>query len=129
MATRIGVDVGGTFSDLVVYDDSTGEVKVAKGSTTPASPDEGVARVIAEAVPKPLLEQAAFFLHGSTVALNALLERKGALIGLLTTEGFRDVLELRRGDRAAMNDLLWLPPPPLVPAPPDWLASPPQPAL
>ena len=115
VATRIGVDVGGTFSDLVVYDDSTGEVKVAKGSTTPASPDEGVARVIAEAVPKPLLEQAAFFLHGSTVALNALLERKGALIGLLTTEGFRDVLELRRGDRAAMNDLLWLPPPPLVP--------------
>jgi N-methylhydantoinase A len=115
VATRIGVDVGGTFSDLVVYDDSTGEVKVAKGSTTPASPDEGVARVISEAVPKPLLEQAAFFLHGSTVALNALLERKGAVVGLLTTEGFRDVLELRRGDRAAMNDLLWLPPPPLVP--------------
>ncbi len=115
MATRLGVDVGGTFSDLVVYDDETGEVRVAKGSTTPASPDEGVARVISEAVPEPVLQRAAFFLHGSTVALNALLERKGAVVGLLTTEGFRDVLEIRRGDREAMNDLLWRPPPSLVP--------------
>jgi N-methylhydantoinase A len=115
MATRLGVDVGGTFSDLVVFDETTGEVMVAKGSTTPASPDEGVARVISEAVPEPVLRHAAFFLHGSTVALNALLERKGAVVGLLTTEGFRDVLELRRGDRGAMNDLLWHPPPALVP--------------
>jgi N-methylhydantoinase A len=115
MATRLGVDVGGTFSDLIFYDDATGEVAVAKGPTTPASPDEGVARVIAEAVSADELRASAFFLHGTTVGLNALLERRGAVVGLLTTAGFRDVLELRRGDRDAMNDLLWRPPPPLVP--------------
>jgi N-methylhydantoinase A len=56
-----------------------------------------------------------YFLHGTTVGINALLERKGAVVGLLTTRGFRDVLELRRGDREAMYDILWKPPPPLVP--------------
>ncbi|MCY4087785.1 MAG: hydantoinase/oxoprolinase family protein [Actinomycetia bacterium] len=115
MATRVGVDVGGTFTDLVFYDDETGEVRVGKGSTTPASPDEGVRDVLAEAVGADSLAAASYFLHGTTVGINSLLERKGAVVGLLTTRGFRDVLETRRGDRERMYDLLWKPDPPLVP--------------
>jgi N-methylhydantoinase A len=115
MATRLGVDVGGTFTDLVFYDDETGAVTVAKGSTTPASPDQGVVTVVTEAIEANRLAAANLFLHGTTVGINALLERKGSVVGLLTTAGFRDVLETRRGEREAMYDMLWKPPPPLVP--------------
>jgi N-methylhydantoinase A len=114
MSTRIGVDVGGTFTDLVFYDDESGEVRVAKGPTTPHAPDEGIAAVVVEGVPQHRIGSAEFFLHGTTVGINALLERKGARVGLITTEGFRDVLEMRRGDRGAMYDMLWRPPEPLV---------------
>jgi N-methylhydantoinase A len=115
MPTRLGVDIGGTFTDLIFYDDQTGGVRVAKEPTTPAAPEEGVAAAIAAAVPGALVRSAAFFLHGTTVGLNALLERKGAVVGLLATRGFRDVLEIRRGDRDDPYDLLWKQPPPLVP--------------
>jgi N-methylhydantoinase A len=115
MATRLGVDVGGTFTDLVFYDDQTGEVRVAKGSTTPESPDEGVVGVVSEAVDGDRLAAAGLFLHGTTVGLNALLQRSGSVVGLLTTRGFRDVLETRRGEREAMYDMLWRAPTPLVP--------------
>jgi N-methylhydantoinase A len=113
--TRLGVDVGGTFTDLIFYDPVSGEIGVAKALTTPASPEEGILDAVAAGVPDGGLERTAFFLHGTTVGLNALLERRGAIVGLLTTEGFRDTLELRRGDRAAMYDLFWHPGPPLVP--------------
>lgn len=115
MATRIGVDVGGTFTDLVFFDDATGEVRVGKGLSVPSSPDQGVVAVIAETISTSDLAAVRYFLHGTTVGINALLERNGAVVGLLTTRGFRDVLELRRGDREAMYDILWKPPPPLVP--------------
>jgi N-methylhydantoinase A len=115
VATRLGVDVGGTFTDLVFYDDETGEVRVAKGSTTPESPDRGVVGVVSEAVDGDRLGAASLFLHGTTVGLNALLQRRGSVVGLLTTRGFRDVLETRRGEREAMYDMLWTAPPPLVP--------------
>ena len=115
MATRVGVDVGGTFTDLVFYDDETGEVRVGKGSTTPASPDEGVRDVVGATVGADSLAASSYFLHGTTVGINSLLERRGAVVGLLTTRGFRDVLETRRGDRDRMYDLLWKPDPPLVP--------------
>jgi N-methylhydantoinase A len=115
MATRLGVDVGGTFTDLVFYDDETGEVRVAKGSTTPESPDKGVVGVVSKAVPGDRLAAASLFLHGTTVGLNALLQRSGSVVGLLTTRGFRDVLETRRGEREAMYDMLWRAPTPLVP--------------
>jgi N-methylhydantoinase A len=114
MAPRLGVDVGGTFTDLVFYDDTTGQTVVAKAPTTPA-PDEGVAGVVADAVSEQSLASAAFFLHGTTVGLNALLQRRGAVVGLLATRGFRDILEFRRGLRDAMYDPLWKAPPPLVP--------------
>lgn len=115
MTTWLGVDVGGTFSDLVVYDDSTGAISVGKGLTTPAAQDEGVATIVAATVSAQARAQASYFLHGSTVALNALLERKGAVVGLLTTAGFEDALEIRRGDRDTTYQLVYRPPAPLVP--------------
>jgi N-methylhydantoinase A len=111
MATRIGIDVGGTFTDLIFYDDQAGTIVVDKRLTTPAAPEEGVLRLLDGL----RVEQALLFLHGTTVGLNSLLERRGATVGLLTTAGFRDVLEIRRGDRADMYDLFWRPPEPLVP--------------
>ena len=115
MATRIGVDIGGTFTDLIYYDDVSGESLVAKVPTTPDNPDEGVVTAIGQAVPADRVKAAEYFLHGTTVGINALLQRRGAVVGLLTTEGFRDILEIRRGDREEMYNLFWTPPPPLVP--------------
>lgn len=115
MATRIGVDIGGTFTDLVYYDDETGETVEGKVPTVPNAPEEGVVAAVKGHVPSAVIEKAEFFLHGTTVGLNALLERRGAKVGLITTRGFRDVLEIRRGDRAEMYNLFWRQPEPLVP--------------
>lgn len=115
MATRIGVDIGGTFTDLVYYDEQTGETVEGKVQTVPKAPEEGVLDAVRRHVPKAVIEHAELFLHGTTVGLNALLERRGAKVGLLATEGFRDVLEIRRGDRAEMYNLFWRQPEPLVP--------------
>lgn len=115
MATRIGVDIGGTFTDLVYYIEETGETFEGKVPTVPHAPEEGVVHAVKAHVPQEVIENAAFFLHGTTVGLNALLERRGSVVGLITTEGFRDVLEIRRGDRAEMYNLFWKQPEPLVP--------------
>ena len=115
MATRIGVDVGGTFTDVIFYDDETGEVRVAKEPTTPAAPEQGVMRAVHQGVPDELVSASSYFLHGMTAGLNALLTRTGATVGLLATRGFRDVLEVRRGDRGDPYSLFWKPPPALVP--------------
>lgn len=115
MTTVIGVDVGGTFTDLVLHDAATGEIRVAKQPTTPSAPERGVLAAVDAAVPADLLARCRHFVHGTTVGLNALLERRGATVGLITTAGFRDVLEIRRGDRDDPYDLFWTPPPPLVP--------------
>jgi N-methylhydantoinase A len=115
MSPRIGVDVGGTFTDLIFYDDETGEIRVGKEPTTPAAPEEGVITAVSAAVPADRVGAAAYFLHGTTVGLNSLLTRTGAVVGLLATRGFRDILEIRRGDRDDPYDLFWKHPPPLVP--------------
>ncbi|MEM6746965.1 MAG: hydantoinase/oxoprolinase family protein [Pseudomonadota bacterium] len=115
MATRIGVDIGGTFTDLIFYDDAKGAISIAKVPTTPSSPDQGSADAVAAALDRKRIAQAEYFLHGTTVGLNALLERRGAKVGLLCTEGFRDTIEIRRGSRAEMYNLFWQPPEPLVP--------------
>lgn len=115
MATRIGVDIGGTFTDLVYFDEETGRTVEGKVPTVPSAPEEGVARAVTEHVPADIIASAAYFLHGTTVGLNALLERRGAKVGLITTTGFRDVLEIRRGDRAEMYNLFWKQTVPLVP--------------
>jgi N-methylhydantoinase A len=116
MATRIGVDIGGTFTDLVVYDDRSGQVTVEKVPSTPAAPEVGCVDALRRAASRPgVLENCEYFLHGTTVGLNALLERQGATVGLLCTEGFRDALELRRGARPESCEVNWVPPEPLVP--------------
>lgn len=115
MVTRIGVDIGGTFTDLVYFDEATGQTLEGKVPTVPSAPEEGVINAIRQHVPAEIIASAQFFLHGTTVGLNALLERSGAKIGLITTQGFRDVLEIRRGDRAEMYNLFWKQTVPLVP--------------
>ncbi|HZX86982.1 MAG TPA: hydantoinase/oxoprolinase N-terminal domain-containing protein, partial [Reyranella sp.] len=101
---RIGVDVGGTFTDMVLRDDQ-GAVRIFKSPSVPADPSEGVLgvlRLAAQQLDLPLsalLRDCALFVHGSTVATNTILEKKGAKVGLLTTAGFRDSLEIRRGIR------------------------------
>lgn len=115
MATRIGVDIGGTFTDLLFYDDEANTIYACKVPTTPASPDEGCLNAVQQGVPSEQMAKTDYFLHGTTVGLNAVLERKGAMVGMLVTKGFRDVLELRRGARSPQNPLFWHQPEPLVP--------------
>ena len=106
---RVGVDVGGTFTDLVAL--SGGRVVTAKVPSTPRDQSEGVMRAL-EAVEAGAVTA---FAHGMTVATNALLERRGARTALVTTEGFRDLIELARQDRPALYDLAERRPEPLVP--------------
>lgn len=115
MSARIGVDIGGTFTDLLLYDEVNGEIRVAKVPTTPASPDEGCLHAVAAAADDAMVARTGLFFHGTTVGLNALLERRGTKVGMLCTRGFRDVLEIRRGDRSDSYGLFWQPPEPLVP--------------
>ena len=96
-ALVIGVDVGGTFTDIFALDRITGEVRTAKVPSTPADQSEGFVNGIAQVAAS--FADIATVVHGTTVATNALLESKGAPTGLITTEGFRDVLEMRRRDR------------------------------
>src|SRR4028119_770722 len=109
--TRIGVDVGGTFTDLVAL--SEGAVTTAKVPSTPQDQSAGVMNAIRTSEVEP---EAVFALaHGMTVATNALLERRGARTALVTTEGFRDVLEIARQNRPSLYDLTQDRPPTLVP--------------
>ena len=108
---RLGVDVGGTFTDLVALVD--GRLVTAKVPSTPRNQADGVLRALEAAGVDP--GAAAGFAHGSTVATNALLERRGARTALVTTAGFRDVIEIGRQQRPALYDLARDRPPPLVP--------------
>lgn len=114
---RVATDVGGTFTDLVSLeiDPSTGRqsVRVAKADTTPPDFEKGVLDVLRKAEIK--LDSVGFLVHGTTVVINALTERKGAKTALITTEGFRDVLEIARGNRPDFFNLRYLKPPPFVP--------------
>ena len=100
---RIGIDVGGTFTDLVAMADGDSAPAVFKTPTTPANPSDGVLNGIAGLASdmgldtRGLLNGAQVIIHGTTVATNTLVERKGAKVGLVTTEGFRDLLEIREG--------------------------------
>src|SRR6185503_15700677 len=117
---RIGIDVGGTFTDLVVVDDA-GHVTVAKAASTPHDQSEGLIeglRLLAADLGTDLpglLAATERIVHGTTVATNALLERKGARVGLLTTAGHRDVIEMREGLKDDRYNLRMPPPVPLVP--------------
>ena len=101
----IGIDVGGTFTDGVFFDQDTSCVEVRKVHSTPGNQRTGVMNAIEESGCK--LSNVSLFLHGTTVATNAVIEKKGAKVGLLTTKGFRDVLKIRRTTRGKLYDLQW----------------------
>src|SRR6266571_1139237 len=105
---RVGVDVGGTFTDLVALAED-GTIEVRKVVTTPDDPAVGLFQAV-----DGLREPIELLIHGTTVATNALLERHGARVVLVATAGFEDLLWLRRQDRAALYDLARDHPPPLV---------------
>lgn len=109
---RVATDIGGTFTDLV-YVTPTGEVGTAKSHSTPANFEKGVMDVIAASQITP--QEFSSFVHGTTIVINAITERKGAKVGLLTTEGFRDILEIGRGNRPDFFNLEYPKPKPFVP--------------
>jgi N-methylhydantoinase A len=116
---RLGCDIGGTFTDFVLVNDETGEFQTHKCLTTPSDPsnavEEGI-RQLEKTIPgvMPHIDE---FIHGTTLVINAIIERKGAKTGLITTKGFRDVLELGREIRYDAYDIFSEYPEPLVPRP------------
>lgn len=103
---RIGIDVGGTFTDFVVVDESSGDVGFHKVPSTPHDPSEAIAQGIGAMLDERRIDaaQVAHIGHGTTVATNLVIERKGARTGLITTRGFRDVLEIGRQTRPHLYD-------------------------
>ena len=112
----LGIDIGGTFTDLVIHDPRTGRAVIWKESTTPDDPArgalEGTRRVLEKAGAKP--QEIGRVVHATTLFTNALIERKGAKTGLLTTAGFGDVLEIARERKYELYDLFIEMPKPLV---------------
>src|SRR2546421_2751480 len=117
MAWRIGIDIGGTFTDVALVDDAGAHVGVAKVPTTPGDLAQGVLRALDTAMRRYRLaaQDVALFSHATTVVTNAILEESGARAALITTRGFRDVLELRRSARADLYDLFQDAPATLIP--------------
>jgi N-methylhydantoinase A len=113
MGIRAGVDTGGTFTDLVLYDEGSGEIRMSKVSSTPSDPSRAVFDSFAKAGLSTV--DISTFVHGTTVATNALIERRGASVALLTTEGFRDILRIQRVTRPNHFDLHWVKPRHFVP--------------
>jgi len=107
MAWRIGVDIGGTFTDVALVDDASGRIGVAKVPTTPADLADGVLAALGTAMERygVVAGDVGLLSHATTVVTNAILEERGARAALVTTRGFRDVLELRRSARADLYDL------------------------
>src|SRR4051795_11752249 len=117
MAWRVGVDIGGTFTDVALIDDATGQIGVAKVPTTPRDFAEGVLSALQMAMQRYNLAAADVGLlsHATTVVTNAILQEKGARAALIATRGFRDVLELRRSARGKLYDLFQDAPATLIP--------------
>jgi N-methylhydantoinase A len=129
---RIGIDIGGTFTDFVIHSPSSGKIQTFKRLSTPENPARAVLAGLQDFLgihnraeghpedpsrrrPGKARSLSLHILHGSTVATNAVLERKGASTALVTTRGFRDVLQIGRQNRPALYDLVSHPPPPLIP--------------
>jgi N-methylhydantoinase A len=114
---RIGVDVGGTFTDFILMDENDGAVRFYKVPSTPSDPSQAIENGLRQLLDLAGVagSQVAYLGHGTTVATNIVIERRGAKTGLLTTKGFRDVLELGRQDRPSIYDYRLRKPPPLVP--------------
>ncbi len=112
--TRAAVDIGGTFTDVVTVDESTGRLVQAKALTTYPDPTPGFLNALGKATDRSALETVGY---GTTLATNAVLTRSGAKTALLTTQGFRDVLEIRRTHRSTLFDIYEKIPEPVVPRP------------
>ncbi|MBL8131702.1 MAG: hydantoinase/oxoprolinase family protein [Anaerolineae bacterium] len=110
---RVSVDVGGTFTDVIVLDEDTGRIRLEKVQTTPSNPADGVLQGFQKAGAAP--EAIRFFVHGTTLGINAMLTRTGAKVAIVTTQGFRDVYILGRTDRRPMYDFKYHKPESLVP--------------
>jgi N-methylhydantoinase A len=117
MSWRIGVDIGGTFTDVALVEEATGRIAVAKLLTTPGDFGQAVIDGLRQGLGQNRIDPAAVTLlaHATTVVTNALLEHKGAAAAFVGTRGFRDILELRRSSRADLYDLLQDPPAVLIP--------------
>ena len=117
MAIWIGIDVGGTFTDFIAYNDDTGDSVTFKTSSTPKDPANAIVdglKVMMErfGISKESIAQVG---HGTTVGTNTLIQRKGARVALITTKGFRDVLEIGRQTRPGFFDMYTDWPPAVVP--------------
>jgi N-methylhydantoinase A len=112
---RMAVDIGGTFVDALSYDESTGTMDLHKAPTTPAAPARGVMDAVHGLTSR--LDRVSVFAHGTTLGLNAILQRRGAPVGIITNDGFRDLFEIARAAIPAqhMYNFSYAPPPPLVP--------------
>lgn len=113
MTIRIATDIGGTFTDLVTFDEESGALTTGKASSTPGNFARGVLDAIADGGVS--LQTARDFVHGCTVVINAVTQRSGARTALVTTAGFRDLLEIARGNRPDMYNLRFAKPTPFVP--------------
>ena len=112
MGLIIGIDTGGTFTDLVAFDSATGRVAALKTSSTPQAPGEAIVNALAEGeIDGSDIES---FTHGTTVGTNALIERSGCKVAFLTTKGFEDTPYIQRINRKVLYDLQWRKPEPLV---------------
>src|SRR5438874_6110826 len=114
---RIGVDIGGTFTDLVVFDDATGAFAVGKPLTTPREPSQAVETLVLETLKREGIDanQAQQLIHGTTLITNAIIERTGSGTALFATQAHRDSIEIRRENRYELYDLMLEMPQPLVP--------------
>src|SRR5690348_12513290 len=114
---RLAVDIGGTFTDLVLLDEETGRIRTLKVSSTPREPSEAVLNGVRRARDELQigLDRVVQFTHASTICSNTVLEGRGARTGLIVTEGFRDLLEIQRHKRYRLFDQSYQRIPPLVP--------------
>lgn len=114
---RLGIDTGGTFTDVALLDENKNEIYITKVSSTPENPNQAVVRGMEKIIKEKNIDptQVRFFIHGTTVATNALLEKKGASSALITTRGFADVLHIGRQERPNIYDNKVRRPNPLIP--------------
>lgn len=118
-AYRLGCDIGGTFTDFVLLNDETGEIQINKRLTTPKDPSDAVEEGIKDMqqTTPGFVERLSEVIHGTTLVINSIIERKGAKTGLITTKGFRDTLEFGREMRYDMYDIFAIYPEPLISRP------------
>lgn len=116
MSYKIGVDVGGTFTDVCMFNQTNGDVMVHKLPSTPWDPSEAIGDGISQilSLNNVIPEEIVYLAHGTTVATNATLERKGSKTGIITTKGFRDLIELARQKRASLYDVQVEKPVPII---------------